>query len=31
MSDVMFELGVTFLEEENRKVARVLEQMEVDE
>jgi len=31
MSDVEFELGATFSEEENEKVARVLERMEVEE
>ena len=31
MSDIEFEPGATFLEEENVKVARVLERMEVEE
>jgi len=31
MSDIEFEPGATFSEEENEKVARVLESMEVEE
>jgi len=31
MSDIEFELGATFSGEENEKVARVLEKMEVEE